>query len=79
MKDFLCILKIRFFMYFEDADWCRRFWKEGYKVIYLPSAKMAHYYHRASKKWGAVLDLFLNKYARTHIISAFKYFFKYHA
>jgi len=73
------LLDERFFMYFEDADWCRRFWKEGYKVIYLPSAKMAHYYHRASKKWGAVLDLFLNKYARTHIISAFKYFFKYHA
>ena len=68
----------RFFMYFEDADWCRRFWQNHYKVVYLPSAKMVHYYHRSSKKWGSILDLFLNKYARTHIISALKYFWKYH-
>lgn len=67
----------RFFMYFEDTDWCRRFWQNGYKVIYLPRAKMAHYYHRVSKKWGAILDVFLNKYARIHIISALKYFWKY--
>jgi len=71
------LLDERFFMYFEDADWCRRFWQNGYKVVYLPDAKMAHYYHRASKKFGAVLDVFLNKYARTHIISALKYFWKY--
>jgi len=67
----------RFFMYFEDTDWCRRFWKSGYEVIYLPAAKMAHYYHRASKKWGALLDIFLNKRARIHIVSAIKYFWKY--
>ncbi len=71
------LLDERFFMYFEDTDWCRRFWQNGYKVIYLPRAKMAHYYHRVSKKWGAVLDVFLNKYARIHIISALKYFWKY--
>lgn len=68
----------RFFMYFEDADWCRRFWQNGYKVIYLSSAKMAHYYHRSSKKFGAILDVFLNKHARTHIISAIRYFLKYY-
>jgi len=67
----------RFFMYFEDADWCRRFWQNGYKVVYYPEVKMAHYYHRSSKKWGGILDVFLNKYTRTHIISALKYFIKY--
>jgi len=67
----------RFFMYFEDADWCRRFWENGFKVVYLPNAKMVHYYHRSSKKWGAFLDVFLNKHARIHIISAIKYFWKY--
>ena len=71
------LLDERFFMYFEDADWCRRFWQRGYKVVYLPGAKMSHYYHRSSKKWGAVLDIFLNKYARIHIISALKYFWKH--
>ena len=68
----------RFFMYFEDADWCRRFWQNGYKVVYYPKSKMAHYYHRSSKKWGGILDIFLNKYTRLHIISALKYFWKYH-
>jgi len=67
----------KFFMYFEDTDWCRRFWQNGYKVVYLPAAKMAHYYHRTSKKWGPLLDPFINKYARLHIISAIKYFWKY--
>ncbi len=67
----------RFFMYFEDADWCRRFWENGFKVIYLPTAKMVNYYGRCSKKWGAFLDVFLNKHARIHIISAIKYFWKY--
>lgn len=71
------LLDDRFFMYFEDVDWCRRFWQNGYKVIYLPAAKMAHYYHRASKKLGPILDVLFNKSARTHIISALKYFWKY--
>jgi len=67
----------RFFAYFEDTDFCRRFWQNGYKVVYLPLARMAHYYHRSSKKWGGILDLFLNKYTRIHLISALKYFWKY--
>lgn len=67
----------RFFMYFEDADWCRRFWQNGFEVVYLPSAKMFHYYHRSSKKFGIIIDIILNKYTRTHIISALKYFKKY--
>lgn len=67
----------KFFMYFEDADWCRRFWQKGFKVIYLPSAKMIHYYHRSSKKYGAILDIIFNRYARTHLKSALLYFKKY--
>jgi len=67
----------RFFMYFEDSDWCRRVRKKGYKVIYLPTAKMVHYYHRSSKKFGVLGDLIFNKYARIHILSAIKYFKKY--
>lgn len=66
-----------FFMYFEDVDWCHRFWQNGHRVVYLPTAKMAHYYHRASKKLGPILDVLLNKQARTHITSALKYFWKY--
>lgn len=59
----------RFFMYFEDVDWCRRFWNNGYRVIYFPEAKMAHYHGKQST--GS------KKYALIHIISAIKYFTKY--
>jgi GT2 family glycosyltransferase len=71
------LLDERFFMYFEDIDWCQRFWEKGYKVVYLPKAKMKHFYHRSSKKWGPILDILFNKHTRTHIISALKYFWKY--
>jgi GT2 family glycosyltransferase len=30
-------------MYGEDLDWCRRFWKHGWKVMYIPSAQAIHY------------------------------------
>jgi GT2 family glycosyltransferase len=67
----------RYFMYLEDADWCRRFWQNGYQVIFLPYTQMYHYYYRISKKWGGFLDVFLNKYTRLHSISAAKYFWKW--
>ncbi len=67
----------RFFMYLEDADWCRRFWQSGYQVVYLPAAQMFHYYYRASRKWGGFLDILLNRYTRMHLVSAFKYFWKW--
>lgn len=67
----------RFFMYFEDVDWCRRFHLAGYKIVYLPEAKMYHYHLRVSKKIGGMLDLFVNKYTWIHIASAIKYYWKY--
>ena len=67
----------RFFFYFEDVDWAKRFWQNGYKVIYYPSAKIYHALGRGSKsKWGA-FDLFFNKKTRWHIRSALKYFWKH--
>ncbi len=67
----------RFFMYFEDVDWCRRFWKNNYKVIYYPEAKMYHYHGQNSKKTGGLTDLFLTKYTWIHLASAVKYFWKW--
>ena len=67
----------RFFMYFEDVDWARRFWENGYKVVFLPRAQMYHYHYKASDKGRGVFDLFFNKQTRIHFISAIKYFWKY--
>lgn len=67
----------RFFLYFEDVDWCRRFHQAGWRVVYFPKAKMHHYHGRVSKKSGGIKDIFLNKYTWIHLFSAFKYFWKY--
>jgi len=67
----------RFFMYFEDVDWCRRFKQAGWQVVYYPDAKMYHYHGKVSKTHGGLLDAFLNKYTRIHILSGLKYFWKW--
>jgi len=37
------LLDESFFMYGEDLDWCKRFWSNGWKVMYVPSAEAIHY------------------------------------
>lgn len=66
-----------FFMYFEDVDWCRRFWESNYRVVYNPTVTVAHYHGKASGNKGAVQAVLLNKYTRIHIKSAIVYFWKY--
>jgi GT2 family glycosyltransferase len=36
------LLDERFFLYWEDADWCKRMWQMGWKVIYFPRAAIQH-------------------------------------
>ena len=40
----------RFFLYWEDADWCRRMWQSGWKVIYYPKASIRHFTGVSSRK-----------------------------
>jgi len=65
------------FMYFEDVDWCRRFWENGLKIIYYPYAKMYHYHGKGSASISSLKAVFLNKLTREHIKSGIKYFWKY--
>ncbi|HTK59840.1 MAG TPA: glycosyltransferase family 2 protein, partial [Candidatus Baltobacteraceae bacterium] len=67
----------RFFVYFEDADWCRRFWSKGWRVVYFPVASILHYHRRESADTGWFLAPFTNKVSRIHIQSAVKYFMKW--
>lgn len=64
----------RFFMYFEDVDWCRRFKNAGYKIALVPGPWAVHAHHSANK--GGALQI-LQKQNRIHIISAIKYFWKW--
>ena len=40
----------RYFLYFEDVDWCQRMWRHGYEVIYCAESRMVHDYARASAR-----------------------------
>jgi GT2 family glycosyltransferase len=40
----------RFFMYWEDADWCKRAWETGWKVVYYPVISVIHYVGISSRK-----------------------------
>ena len=33
----------RFFMYWEDIDWCKRMWDSGWKVMYWPAVRIMHH------------------------------------
>lgn len=66
----------RFFMYFEDVDWSRRFWQAGWRVAYVPQAVFSHYHQRGSEL-TSLFGLLTNRVARSHVASAIKYFWKY--
>jgi hypothetical protein len=66
----------RFFMYFEDVDWSKRFRQNGYGVVWLPSSVIYHYHFRASKNKNLIRAIF-NKYTRIHLKSAWNYFRKH--
>lgn len=75
--DRIGLMDERFFMYFEDVDWERRFWHNDYKVVYYPEAVMYHYHQRESDSGFGMFDVIFNKKTRWHIFSAIKFFIKY--
>jgi len=40
----------RFFLYWEDADWCRRMRRKGWKVVYFPESPVVHYAGASSEQ-----------------------------
>lgn len=32
----------RYWLYAEDLDWCRRFWQQGWKILYWPEVEVTH-------------------------------------
>ena len=66
----------RFFLYFEDVDWCRRFHQAGFKAFYVPDSQMYHFHQRLSAERAGFPALF-KKITWIHLISAIKYFWKW--
>lgn len=61
----------RFFLYFEDIDWCYRMKNQGWSVYYVPDAVMVHTYQRASAK------SMLHKPFLIHLLSLLRYYEKW--
>lgn len=65
----------RFFLFFEDIDLCRRCWKAGKRVVYLPEARATDRKQRLSE--GGMFSLLTTAVGRAHIASAVRYFRKW--
>lgn len=61
----------RFFLYYEDIDWCYRIRRAGWKIAYLPEVSMIHFYRRASASRVP------NRLTFHHFLSAFMFFAKF--
>ena len=59
----------RFFLYFEDVDWCYRAWRTGWKVRYIAESVMTHRYARESASTSKLL--------LAHILSMLRYYEKW--
>ena len=57
----------RFFLYMEDADFCRRCARAGWGVVYSPRVRVRHAYARASSSRGA--SAVTNVARRRHFVS----------
>ncbi len=66
----------RFFMYFEDCDWCRRSINAGWKNFYLSDVKVKHGHARASDSGNLFSDM-KNPMAFIHLKSWWRYFRKW--
>ena len=56
----------RYFLYFEDVDWCTRMQARGWQVNYVPDAVMVHHWQRASLGFGLA--------ARRHLRSGLRFY-----
>ncbi len=61
----------RFFLYFEDIDWCNRMKRHGWSVYYVPASVMTHTYERSSAK------SVLRKPFLIHLLSLLRYYEKW--
>ena len=65
------LLDERFFMYYEETDWCFRMRKAGWKIYYLPEAEVMHHWAAGAKQIGLEGSKIFHK-------SQYLYFRKHH-
>ena len=70
--DRIGVLDDAYFMFCEDVDYCKRAWKAGFKVVYLPDAVITHAIGRSTDKAPnrmiARFHLSMLRYYRKHVL-----------
>ncbi len=61
----------RFFLYFEDVDWCYRMHRRGWRILYLPEAELIHHHRRESARKP------LGKSFLSHLMSVVRFYEKW--
>jgi len=64
------LLDEKYFMYFEDVDFCQRAKKAGFKLAYIPKSKIWHLNSGSSKSGGDLHDYFIT---RNRLLFALRY------
>jgi GT2 family glycosyltransferase len=67
----------RYFMYFEDCDWCRRMWEYYWQVRYIPHIVLYHGHRRDSAKVPGLKSIIKNPLTRIHLRSWLSYWLKW--
>ncbi len=76
------LLDESFFMYGEDLDWCYRFRKDGWKIVYNPDVTIVHYKNKSGiqKRVEQHHDHSVKKQSRAHFFDTMeKFYHKHHA
>lgn len=55
------ILDQRFFIYYEETDWCVRATKAGWRILYVPSARLWHKVSAAMGTTSPATDYYMNR------------------
>lgn len=60
-----------YFMYSEELDWCRRIKDNGWRIVYLPAARVVHHVGKSSEQAVTARHIHFNR-------AKLRYFRKYH-
>jgi len=66
------LLDERFFLYWEDVDWCKRMWDKGWKVTYYPQATIQHAVGGSSEHYLIRSIFEFHKSAYIYLVKYFK-------
>ena len=69
--DKIGLMDPKFFVYFDDTDFCLRAHRRGMRLVYLPTARI---YHKVSALIGHRSDLGLRYFTRNHVYYVMKNF-----